>query len=237
MGKLPFSKLNCKYQLSVLSHFLKLEDNKNLNWIFSTNHPLHVKLDLGNTEARRGGKMRGWEGSTEKAIVKGARASFPSGAAEVDSFFISIIFSQHNTHYIQFAVKPFIYFLAGRKGSKIGYVCLKWCHDCTAADSLSSLCFSRSLTRAQGIVVLRGVPVLISHAVHLLELRIGRKLLSTASFRAIFLCQMLTLEPKNRGATVLKLHLSTWYEVRFMEHQCETLGILLFNKFASALYV
>lgn len=46
-----------------------------------------------------------------------------------------------------------------------------------------------------------------SHAVHLLELSTGRKLLSTASFRAISLSQMLTLEPKNRGATVLKLRL------------------------------
>ena len=154
------------------------------------------------------------EKGVQKRQQKGNSGIIPIWCCQSRQFFISIIFSQHNTHKIQFAVKPFICFLGGSKGSKIGYVCSKWCLDCTVADSLSSLCFSsHSLTRAQGIVVLRWVPVLILHAVHLLELRTGRKLLSTASFRAIFLCQMLTLEPKNRGATVLKLHLSSWYNV------------------------
>lgn len=109
-----------------------------------------------------GGRDKRKRKSTEETTEKGARASFPSGAADVDSFLFQ--FSPSITHTIfSLQLNLSFTFWPGRTGSKIDQVCLKWCHDCTAVDSHSCSCFSsHSPTGALGIVGhTRWVPVLI----------------------------------------------------------------------------
>lgn len=178
------------------------------NWIkyvqLTTHYTQNSILEMQKPE---GEETWGREREYRRDNSTGSSGIIPIRAAEVDRFLFQFLPSiTHTIFSLQLSLS--FTFWPGRTGSKIGQVCLKWRHDCTAADSHSCSRFSsHSPTGALGIVVLRWVPVLISHAVYLLELKTGRKLLSTASFRAIFLCQMLTLEPKNRGATVLKLRL------------------------------